>query len=201
MKAKVSFSSNFESTFSAIKHDSSVLFQLKHYIFWSKAAHQSANFWNFRVVRSKFIKVPMSFLKRQVNSSFNLASFFIFMTNSSPVNLKIVNFQLWTNESYQSHNFETFKCCGEDFPNSLSHFWKQKFSFKFCINIQCHQTQLPYTFLAQKLYTLVKGSQLKCKCLRFLSARIKIRRTPQVDFELTNQFLFNFGIILHCHDA
>ena len=142
---------------------------------------------------SKFIKVPMSFLKRQVNSSFNFASFFIFMTNSSPVNFKIVHFQLWTKESYQSHIFETFKYSGEDFPNSLSHFWKQKFSFKFCTNIQCHQTQLPYTFLAQKLYTLVKGSQLKCKCLRFLSARIKIRRF-WVDKSIPLQFWHNSSL-------
>ena len=33
------------------------IFQLKHYILWSNAAHQSANFWDFWVLGSKFIKV------------------------------------------------------------------------------------------------------------------------------------------------
>ena len=33
------FSSNFASFFSAIKYNSSVLFQLKHYTLWSKRAH------------------------------------------------------------------------------------------------------------------------------------------------------------------
>ena len=32
------------------------------------------------------------------------------------------------------------------------------FSFKFCINLPCHQTRLLCTFLVQTLYTLVKGA-------------------------------------------
>ena len=59
----------------------------------------------------------------------------------------------------------------------------------------------PILFLAQTLYTLFKRSPLKCKFLRFLSARVKICQIPHVNFELTSQFLFKFGIILHCHDA
>ena len=56
---------------------------------------------------------------------------------------------------------------------------KNQFSFKFCINIQWHQTYLP---LAQTLYTLVKGSLLKCRALRFSSARIKIWQIIPVNF-------------------
>ena len=43
-----------------------------------------------------------------------------------------------------------------------------QFSFKFRTNLQCHQTQLLCTFLAQTLYTLVKISSLTCKFLIFL---------------------------------
>ena len=56
-------------------------------------------------------------------------------------------------------------------------------------------------FLAQTLYTLVNSNLLKCKFLRFSSARVKICQMPHVNFELTSQFLFKFGIILHCHDT
>ena len=49
-------------------------------------------------------------------------------------------------------------------------------------------------YLAQKLYTLVKGSPLKCKFLRFSSARIKIHQSPHFNFEVTNHFLFQFCI-------
>ena len=41
-----------------------------------------------------------------------------------------------------------------------------QFFFKFCISLQCHQTKLRYTFLAQTLYTLFKRNLLKCKFLR-----------------------------------
>ena len=41
-----------------------------------------------------------------------------------------------------------------------------QFFFKFCISLQCHQTKLLYTFLAQTLYTLFKRNLLKCKFLR-----------------------------------
>ena len=56
-------------------------------------------------------------------------------------------------------------------------------------------------FVAQTLYTLVKSNLLKCKCLRFSSVRVKICQIPHVNFELTSQFLFKFGIILDCHDT
>ena len=49
-----------------------------------------------------------------------------------------------------------------------------QFSFKFCINPQCHQTQLFCAFSAQALCTWVKRSQLNCKFLKHLSARVKI---------------------------
>ena len=55
-------------------------------------------------------------------------------------------------------------------------------------------------FLAQT-YTLVKSNLLMCKFLRFSSARIKTCQVPHVNFELTSQFLFKFGILLHCHDT
>ena len=71
----------------------------------------------------------MSILNWQVNSSSNFVSFFIVMTQNSPVNFKLINFLLWIKGSHQTSNFETFKCSGENFPNSLCHFWKQKSVF------------------------------------------------------------------------
>ena len=49
--------------------------------------------------------------------------------------------------------------------------------------------------------TLVKSRPLKCRFLKFLSARVKIPQIPHVHFELTSQFFFNVRIILHCHDT
>ena len=73
----------------------------------------------FEMLESKFVKLLKSILKRQVNSSSNFASFFIVMTYSSFVNLKLEPFLLWIKGSYQSPNFVTFECSGESLPNAL----------------------------------------------------------------------------------
>ena len=136
----------------------------------------------------------MSVLKRQVNSSSNFASFFFFMTKISPVNFKLIHFLFWIKESHQSPNFETFKWSGENYPNSLCHFWKQKSIFLHIL----HQYSVPsnitplYFFNSNIIYTLVKGSPLKCKFLRFSSAQVKIHQIPHINFETTSQFLFQF---------
>ena len=56
----------------------------------------------------------------------------------------------------------------ENLPNSSCHLEsKNQFSFKYCINIHCHQRWLLCTFLAQTLCTF-KNISLKCKSLRNL---------------------------------
>ena len=44
LELRVSFSSNFTSLFSVMRDNSSVIFHLKLYLFWTKGANQSANF-------------------------------------------------------------------------------------------------------------------------------------------------------------
>ena len=78
--------SNFVSILSAVKRNSLKLFWLKHYIIWSKAALESVNFWDFRVLGSKIVKFLMLILKWQVNFSSDFSSFFSVITyNSSGV--------------------------------------------------------------------------------------------------------------------
>ena len=47
-------------------------------------------------------------------------------TCNSNVNLKLIHFLLWTKASYQSSNFHTFECSGEDLQNSSCHFLSNK---------------------------------------------------------------------------
>ena len=86
-------------------------------------------FLDFQLLGSKFMKFFISVLKWQVNSSSNLASFFIVMTHSSSVNFKFIHFLLWTKGSHQSLNFETFECSGENLPNFSCHFSNCKLAF------------------------------------------------------------------------
>ena len=126
------------------------------------------------------------------------------MTNNSDVNFKLIHFLLWIKGFHQSPNFETFKCSGENLPNSSCHFWKYKSVFLQIL----HQSSVPskltpiYFFSSNIIYFAnLKSSPLKCRFLRFLSAPVKICQHPPVSFELKSQFLFNFCIICHCHDT
>ena len=64
----------------------------------------------------------MSIIKRQLISSTIFVSFFIVMIHNSSVNFKVIPFLLWTKESHQSPNFESFKSSGENLPNFSCHF-------------------------------------------------------------------------------
>ena len=146
----------------------------------------------------------MSILNWQVNSSSNLVSFFIVMTQNFPVNFKLIHFLPWIKGSLSKSQFLDFQTCsGENLLNSSWHFWKHKSVFlqmlQSIFSVIKHNSHI--LFLAQALYTLFKRSPLKYKFLRFLSARVKLRQIPLVNFELTSQILFKFCIILHCHGS
>ena len=71
----------------------------------------------------------MSILNRQVNYFSNFASFFFVITHNSPANFKPMDFLLWIKVPRKSPDFETFKCSGENLPNSLCHFPNHKSVF------------------------------------------------------------------------
>ena len=150
---------------------------------------------------SKFVMF-MSILKLQVSSSWLFVSLFIVMTHNSTVNLKLIHFLLWTKRSYQSSNFDTYKCSGENLQNSSCHFPSatSQLLFKFCITLQCHERIFPCTFSAQTIYTFLKRSSLKWKLLRLSSARVKFCQIPYANFETTNWFLSKFCIPFQFHE-
>ena len=158
-----------------------IYFDQRHPLKW--------NFWDFWVLESKFVKLLMPILNWEVNSSSIIASFFILMTHNSLVNFKLKYFQLWTKESHQSPHFETYKCSGENLPNSLCYFPNQKLVF---LQILHHSPVLwkitPLHFFRSNI---TRRDQSKCKFLRLLSPRIKIHQILVI-FETTNQFSFKF---------
>ena len=81
-KPNVSFSSNFASLFIVMKDNSFVLFQVKHYVLCTKGNNQSATFWDFRVLGSKFTKF-LSFFKKEISVSSNFTSLFSVMRQNS----------------------------------------------------------------------------------------------------------------------
>ena len=75
------------------------------------------------------------------------------------------------------------------------------FFFKLCIILQCYEIQFLCTFLAQTLYTLVKSSPLKSKCLRLSSSRFKIRQIRYVNLKQqvssSSDFLSFFSVVTY----
>ena len=70
----------------------------------------NSKFFRFLSARVKIHQIP------------HVMSFFIAMTHDSSVNVKLINFLLWTKGSHQSPNFDTFECSGENLPNSSCQF-------------------------------------------------------------------------------
>ena len=97
--------------------------------------------------------------------------------------------------------FETFECSVQNLSNYLRQSWNEKSippQILYPSSVSWKITAL-YLF-SSKIYTLLIRRLLKWKFLRLLSARVKIRQIPHLNFEMTSQFLFKFCVILHCHD-
>ena len=128
-----------------MKGNFSVLFQLKHYMLWSKEAREGTHFWEFWVFASKFVKFLMSISKRLVNSSSNFASFFSFMRHNSSVHFWLNFYILSTKGVHQSANLVKFHVSGR--KSEILHFdglllsKSYKFSAKRHTKVISHDTE------------------------------------------------------------
>ena len=90
------FSFSFASIFSAIKHNSPILFLARILYTLFKRSPLKCKFLKFLSPRVKIRQIPLLILNWRVNSSSNFASFFIVMAQNSPVNFKLIHFLFWT---------------------------------------------------------------------------------------------------------
>ena len=191
LEAKVSFRSNFLSILSAIKHNSSLLSKLKHYIHWSKAALLKRIFFEIFECLGQICQIPH--VNFEVNSFSNFKSFVIVVTHNSPVSFKLTYFLLWIKNPIKVQilrlSSAQVKICQilHVIFQTRSHFFFKCASFS---NVMKDNSSV-----AQTLYILVKSSPLKCKFLGLSSARVKILQIPYVNFQTASQFLFRFFII------
>ena len=122
-----------------------------------KSSPLKTTFSRFWVLASQFIKF-VSILNWWVNSSSKFISFFIFMTQNSSVNLKLVHFLLWVRIPSKSQflNFRT--CSDENLLNSSCHFWKCGsvfFHILHQLSVSSHITPL-YFFSSNIIHFLQK---------------------------------------------
>ena len=99
----------FETISHFSRHNSSILFQLKHYILLTKISHQSANFQIFHYLSSelKFIKFLMSLQKMSFDS---VGSLFSVMRDNSSALFQLKLYMLVTKVAHQSANSQSCHC-------------------------------------------------------------------------------------------
>ena len=135
------------------------------------------------------------------NPSSNLASFFIVITHNSFVNSKLIHFLLWIKGSHESPNFETFKCSGENLPYSLCHFPNNKSVFlQILHHFSVSWKITPLYFFRSNVIYFTQKEPIKVELLRILRVQVKIHQILVI-FEKTNQFFYEFYIILQCHET
>ena len=112
---KVSSSSNFALFFIVMTHNSTLNFELIHFLLWIKGSCQSPNFESFACSGKNIFL--MSFSKQQAIFSSNFASHFSVMKESS----NIIHFG--QKEPIKLHIFETSECLGQNLSISSCQFW------------------------------------------------------------------------------
>ena len=120
LELRTSFSSNFASLFSVMRHNSSVLFHLKLYMLWTKGARQSANFQDIWLCAWKLTKFLMSFFKPRVNFPLNLSSHIWVMIQF------LWNFLVETLYALDTHQSKFFQTLQRSFEFTSCHFWNRK---------------------------------------------------------------------------
>ena len=125
LQTQVSSSLIFVLFFIVMKHNSSVIFKVIHFLLWAKGFHQSSNFdtfacsgenlpnsCNFRSNKSVFLQIL-----HYPSMSWKITPFYFFCSNNicfvqkGPIKVKIL---------------ETFECSSQNLPNSLCQFWNEK---------------------------------------------------------------------------
>ena len=139
-KRKVSSSSVLLSFFTIMTHNSSVNFQLIHFLLWTKGSHQSFNFDTFECSGEY---LPNSLCHFPSNKSV-----FLQILHHSSMSWKVTHLYFFSSNSIhfaqkdpiKMKHFETFKYSGQNLSNSLCHFETTSwFLSKFCIPLPFHE--------------------------------------------------------------
>ena len=115
---QVSFCLNFATPFSVMTHNYSESFQLKHYMLWTKRAHQCTIFRLLGALMMKVHPILHAIFETTVSVFLlNFASLFNAMGDKSSVLFQLKLYLIFTKGAHHSAKFQTFDCSGEISPN------------------------------------------------------------------------------------
>ena len=143
----------------------------------------------------KFAKFLVSYLKALVSFLSNVASFFSAITQNSPILFLAQIFCTLFKRSplkCKVLRFSSGRVKIYQIPHVIFEIASQ-FSLNVASIFSAVKQISPILFLAQRLCTFFKRSPLKCKFLRFLSARVKIGQSPLHFWKQKSVFLQMFA--------
>ena len=150
-------------------------------------------FWDFWVLRSKFVKFFMSIFKRQVDSSPNFVSLFNFIKDyCSVLCFSSDNTYFAQKEHIKMKFFETFNCPGQNSSNSSCKFWNDK-----SILLHILHPSLPVDFKLILFLHWIKGSHQNPNFETFNCSGENLH-IPHVTFQTTS--FLKFCITFQCHE-
>ena len=171
------------------------------FLFWSRTAILRSRMKLLFFILWKFVKFFMSFLKEQVIFPSDFAAHWNgtsiplqILHHSSlswPVNFKLIHFLLWIKGSFQSPNFETFDCSGENLPNSSCHFPNYKSVF-----LQIFHDTLLYFFSSNIIYFARKRA-IKVQILKIRSNFAKFLSFLKKQIGFSANFASLFSVMKH----
>ena len=127
-KSWASFALNFASPFSVMGRNSYEIFQLKHYMFWTKTSHQSTISQIFECSNESSPNSSCHFWNHNVKVYSNFASLLSVMKDNSSVFLQLKPCTFWAKRAHWK-NFQTFGWLGENSRNPSCHAWNNKSIF------------------------------------------------------------------------
>ena len=157
LRRQVNSSSNFESLFIVMIHNSPVNFKLIHFLLWIKESHKSLNFETSEC-SGKTLPNSLRHLPNQKSVFLQILLHFSLSWNITPLYFFSSNIIYFVQkEPIKAQIFETFKCSGKNLSN---------FSFQFCNDSSSNVGSFFFAmahnssvlFWCETLYTLHKGT-------------------------------------------
>ena len=142
----------------------------------------------------------MSILKRQVSSSSDFSPFISVITYNSPVSLQLMHVLLWTKESHENTNFDTFKWFWWKFVKFLMSFSKPQASFSsnFAWLFSFMKDNSSILFKVKRCILCTQGTNQSASLLDFLVLESKFTKfLSKQKISFSSNFAPLFSIMRH----
>ena len=173
-KPWVGFSLNFALSFSVMTHNSSEIFQLKHYMLWTKTAHQRTTFQTFECFNESSPSCSCHFWNHKVKFYSNFTSLFSVMKITS---LYFFSSKYFGQKSPSKWNFQPFQWLIEHSPISSWYIWNQKSVFLWTLDHSLMSLEITLVYYFNwNFISFGQKEHIKVQNFRLLTPHVKFHQ-------------------------